>query len=75
MAAFVNPQVTDAITQMNVKLVGESPAQAMGAALQTLSHATGLAIENATSAQGSMQQVALTATSSICAMIVKLANS
>jgi hypothetical protein len=41
---------------------------------QALSHATGLAMENATSTQGGMQQVANTATSSICALIVELAS-
>jgi len=75
MADTVSPQVTDAITQTNVKVLGESPAQALGVALQSLSHATGLAISNATTAQGGMQQVAATATGSICAMITKLANS
>jgi hypothetical protein len=72
MPLSVNAQVTDAITQSNVKVVGESPAQAMGVALQALSQTTGLAMSNATSTQGGTQQVAATATASICAMIVKV---
>jgi hypothetical protein len=72
MADFVNAQVTDAITQNNVKLIGESPAQALGVALQMLSQATGLAMGNATGTQASMQQVAGTATGSICALIVQV---
>jgi hypothetical protein len=72
MATFVNPQITDAVTQNNVKLVGESPAHALGVALQALAQATSLAMENATGAQGSMQQIAGSATGSICAMITRL---
>jgi hypothetical protein len=72
MPLTVNAQVTDGITQNNVKVLGESPAQALGVALQALSQTTGLAMANATSTQGGTQQVAATATSSICAMIVKL---
>ncbi|HCW69639.1 MAG TPA: RebB like protein, partial [Thalassospira lucentensis] len=48
MNDIVNPQVTDAVTQTNVKVLGESPAQAVSMALQSHSHATGLAMENAT---------------------------
>lgn len=72
MPMSVNAQVTDAVTQNNVKIVGESPAQALGVALQALSQTTGLAMANATSTQGGTQQVASAATASICAMIVKI---
>ena len=74
MADSVNSQITDAVTQANVKVLGEAPAEAVGISFQALSHATGLAMENATSTQGGMQQVANTATSSICALIVELAS-
>ena len=30
MATTVNPQITDAVTQSNVKVVGEAPAMALG---------------------------------------------
>ena len=72
MAMSVNAQVTDAVTQNNVKVIGESPAQALGIALQALAQSSSLAMENATSMQGGTQQVAATATGSICAMIVKV---
>lgn len=74
MADQVNAQVTDAVTQANVKVLGEAPAEAVGMSFQALSHSTGLAMENATSTQGGMQQVANSATSSICALIVELAS-
>lgn len=54
----VNPQITDAVTQTNVKVVGEAPAMAMGAIYQTLAHSMGILFENAVSAQ---QQLAITA--------------
>jgi len=67
----VNPQITDAITQTNVKVVGESPAQSLGLAYQALSHSTGLAMENAMQTQAGMQQIAASATSVILKMIVQ----
>ena len=54
----VNGQITDAVTQANVKVVGEAPAMAMGAIYQSLAHSTGILYENATSSQ---QQLAIAA--------------
>ena len=53
----VNGQITDAVTQTNVKVLGEAPAMAMGAIYQSLSHSTGILYENAVSAQ---QQLGIT---------------
>lgn len=47
----VNSQITDAVTQSNVKVVGEAPAMAMGSIYQTMAHSTGILFENAVSAQ------------------------
>jgi hypothetical protein len=52
----VNGQITDAVTQANVKVVGDAPAMAMGAIYQSLAHSTGILYENATSSQ---QQLAI----------------
>ena len=54
----VNDQITDAVTQSNVKVLGDAPAMAMGAIFQSLSHSTGILFENATSAQ---QQLSISA--------------
>jgi hypothetical protein len=54
----VNGQITDAVTQSNVKVLGDSPAMAMGAIYQSLAHSTGILYENAASAQ---QQLAIVA--------------
>lgn len=47
----VNDQITDAITQSNVKVVGEAPAYAMGSIYQSYAHSTGILFENAVAAQ------------------------
>ncbi len=52
----VNGQITDAVTQANVKVVAEAPAMAMGAIYQALAHSTGILYENAV---GSQQMLAI----------------
>ena len=47
----VNNQITDAVTQSNVKVVAEAPAMAMGSIYQTMAHSTGILFQNAVSAQ------------------------
>ncbi len=47
----VNAQITDAVTQTNVKVVAEAPAQAMATLYQVASQAAGIAISNANSNQ------------------------
>lgn len=47
----VSGAVTDAVTQSNVKVVGEAPAMAMGSLYQTAAHSTGLMFENSVNAQ------------------------
>jgi hypothetical protein len=50
-ATTVNPQVTDAITQTNVKVLAESPAMAMGSLYQTIGNSVAMAAANAVYAQ------------------------
>jgi hypothetical protein len=71
----VNPQITDAVTQTNVKVVGEAPAEALAVATQAMAHAMGLAMENASQTQGGMQQVNNTATGAIIALITQAGAS
>ncbi|WP_199153892.1 RebB family R body protein [Chromobacterium sp. ASV23] len=47
----VNDQITDAVTQSNVKVLAEAPAMAMGSIYQTMVHSTGIMFQNAVSAQ------------------------
>jgi Killing trait len=53
----VNPQITDAITQTNVEVVGEAPAMAMGGLYQTLGNSLAMAAANAVHSQ---QQATMT---------------
>lgn len=52
MPSTVDPMITDAVTQANVKVVAEAPAMAMGNVYQTMAHATGIMFENTANAQG-----------------------
>lgn len=75
MTDTVNSQITDAVTQMNVKVVGEAPAEALAMCFQSHANAMSLSLENAMSTQGSMQQIANATTSSVCTLILKAAAS
>ena len=62
-AYTVNPQITDAVTQSNVKVLADGPALAMGTIYQSLAQATGLMFQNAVTTQNSqniLQQAATT---------------
>jgi hypothetical protein len=58
----VNDQITDAVTQSNVKVLGDAPAMAMGSIYQSLAHSTGILFENATSSQQQLGIAAQAAT-------------
>lgn len=54
----VNNQITDSVTQANVKVLGDAPAMSMGNLFQATSQALGNAAHNVTTAQ---QQTNVTA--------------
>lgn len=58
----VNSKITDAVTQANVKVLGEAPALSMGSIYQSLGHSTGLAFQNAVSAQQQLNTLRQAAT-------------
>lgn len=47
----VNPQVTDSVTQSNLKVLGDAPAMAMGSLYQAAAHSLSMAMANAVYAQ------------------------
>lgn len=47
----VNSQITDAVTQVNTKVLGEAPAMAMGSLYQTIGNSIAMAAANAVYAQ------------------------
>ena len=58
----VNDQITDAVTQSNVKVLGDAPAMAMGSIYQSMAQSTGILFENATSSQQQLNIAAQAAT-------------
>ncbi|MCW1961257.1 RebB family R body protein [Chryseobacterium viscerum] len=68
----VNEQITDAVTQSNVKVVAESPAVALSNVYQTAAHSTGIMFENAVSAQNQQNVVTQAATTQGIAQIYSL---
>jgi hypothetical protein len=55
----VNDQITDAVTQSNVKVLGDAPSIAMGAIYQATAHAAGIAAENAVANQQSVNELGI----------------
>ncbi|WP_080964003.1 RebB family R body protein [Chromobacterium subtsugae] len=51
LSTAVNSQITDAVTQANVKVVGDALAMAMGDLYQSIAHSAGILYENAASSQ------------------------
>lgn len=47
----VNGQITDAVTQANVQVLGDAPAMALGTLYQNAAHAQALLLQNATQQQ------------------------
>ena len=69
MPTAVNGQITDAITQSNVIVLGSMPAMAAGSLLQVTAHAMGLMMENAVSNQQQMNSVGQAVTAYAVAML------
>ena len=55
----VNDQITDSITQSNVKVLGEAPAVALGSLYQSLAHAAGIAAQNLVTQQQQANSLSL----------------
>lgn len=61
--AGVNEQITDAVTQSNLQVVGSSPAMAMSSIYQAMAQSLSLSMQNATYAQQQMQTISQAITS------------
>jgi Killing trait len=62
MDTMVNGQITDAVTQANVKVLGDAPAIAMGNLYQATAQALSNAAHNATFAQQQTNMIAQAST-------------
>lgn len=60
--AEVSPQITDAVTQANVKVIAEAPAMAMGTIYQALAHSTGMMFQNSVNTQQQQNMLQQSAT-------------
>ncbi len=69
VSTTVNPQVTDAITTTNVKVLGEAPAMAIGSLYQTIGNSVAMAAANAVYAQ---QQANVTYQAATTVAVTKL---
>ncbi|MBE1160727.1 RebB family R body protein [Dyella acidiphila] len=67
----VNDQITDAVTQSNVKVLGEAPAVALGQLYQSLAQASATAAQNAVTNQQNANQVALAVTTRCVQSLVR----
>lgn len=68
----VNSQITDAVTQANVQVLGDAPAVAMGNLYQATAQALSNAAHNATSAQQQANVAAQAATTMGVALLYSL---
>ena len=53
----VNSQITDAVTQSNLPVVGGAPAQSMGTVYQMMAQSVGVSMQNAVSNQQNMNTI------------------
>ncbi|SLN57753.1 RebB family R body protein [Oceanibacterium hippocampi] len=75
MPNIVNEQTTDAVTQTNVRVLGDSAPFAMGLVYQFAAHSSGLAMENATVATNFLNTVTNASAASMTALKVAEANA
>lgn len=59
---LVNGQVTDSVTQTNVKILADAPGQALGTLYQIMAQTVGAGIQNASAAQQNMTSLSQAAT-------------
>lgn len=59
---MVNSQITDAVTQTNVKVVAEAPAMSMGTIYQSMGQSVAILFQNSVSAQQQQNTLAQAAT-------------
>jgi len=72
---LVNGQITDAVTQANVKVLADAPAQALAMVYQTLGQTVGLGMQNATAAQQQMNTINQAVTTQCANLIMTMDTS
>ncbi|ETW91959.1 MAG: R body protein [Candidatus Entotheonella factor] len=69
---LVNGQITDAVTQANVKVLADAPAEALAMVYQTMGQSVGLGMQNATAAQQQMNTVKQAVTTQCANLIMAM---
>lgn len=69
---LVNGQITDSVTQANVKVLADAPAVALGANYQTAGQSTGLSMQNAVAAQQHMTMLGAAVTTQAVNLIFSM---
>jgi hypothetical protein len=72
---LVNGQITDAVTQANVKVLADAPAQALAMVYQTMAQVVGLGMQNATAAQQQMNTINQAVTTQCANLIMTMDTS
>ena len=70
----VNDQITDSVSQANVKVLGEAPAVAMGNLFQATAQALSVAAHNATNNQQQSYVTMQAATTQAVSMLLKVTS-
>ena len=70
----VNPQIVDATTAVNVKVLGEAPAEAMGLVYQATAHSIAVSMATSAQAQSGLQQIGVAIVGVTAKLIVALEN-
>lgn len=71
----VNSQITDAVTQTSVKVLGEAPAMALSSVYQSMAHSLGLMFQNAVAAQQQQNTLAQAATTQGVVLLYRAVGS
>lgn len=71
----VNSQITDSVTQANVHVLADAPAQAMASLYQVVSHSVGMSMQNAVAHQQAMNQLSQAALASAISQIMRQASN
>jgi hypothetical protein len=71
----VNSQITDAVTQSNLVVIGGAPAQSMGTVYQMMAQAVGVSMQNAVANQQNMNTIDNAIVSQGIAMLYSMDSS
>lgn len=71
----IHPQITDAVSQTSVKVLGLAPAMALAGLYQTLANSVALASMNAVTAQQQMNMAQQAATTEEVALLLSIGRS